>query len=137
MNTAICSSDYKVIREEPHNISEGQCLLDLMANIQEETAEGEKIIFILTQEAIRCMCCSYDSGKELRYFKHLSNNRQGVGVWWLPTDPLQKVSEEAQKWMRMWTTDRCKTYFVEEVHTEKIQYKYPQKGSEVVQHVIG
>lgn len=136
MDTAISSSEYKVIREVPHNISEGQCPLDLMADIQKEKAEEEMIVFTLTSEAIRCMC-AYDSLKELRYFRHLAIACQGVGVWWPSENPLQKIPEEDQEWMRMWTTDMCKTYFVEEAHTEEIRYKQPQKGVEVVHHIIG
>ncbi len=136
LNTAICINEYDLIREERHGISEGECPVDLMAYIQKEKAEGELIVFTLTSEAIRCMC-AYDSLTDIRYFRHLSSACQGVGAWWPPEDPLQKVPEEDQEWMRMWTTDMCKTYFVEEVHTKEIRYKQPRKGSSVVHHIIG
>lgn len=137
LDTAVFINHYTIIREERHDISEGDCPVDLMAAIQNEKAEDEMIVFTLTSEAMRKMC-AYDSLNETRYryFRHLPFSYQGVGVWWVPEDPFQKVPEEDREWMRMWTKDMCKTYFVEEVHTEEIKYKLPPKGSSVVHHVI-
>ncbi len=136
LDTAVCLNHYEVISEVRDGISEGECPVDLMADIQKEKADGEMIVFTLTSEAIRMMC-AYDSLKDIRYFKRLPFGYQGVGVWWLPEDPCEEVPEKEQEWMNMWTHDMCKTYFVEEVHTQEIKYKIPPKGSKVTHHIIG
>jgi hypothetical protein len=126
---------YEIIREERKDLPEEACPVDLMSELYKSKAEDENVIFTLTSEAFRKMC-AFPVKKEVTYFEPWVDNTQSVCVVWLHgVNPSEHYSPD-DEWLATRTSDRGKTFFVEEAKTEEITYKLPTKGSKVVHYVI-